>query len=68
MSMIYVLISKEISNVLCEYTDFKGNFEQISRSLLKKVKANKRATFSYEESLIPYLDTTFITLIRMTLL
>ena len=39
MSIKYSLISKENDKVLCEYTDFIGNFEQISRQLLKKVKA-----------------------------
>ena len=47
MSIKYSLISKENDKVLCEYTDFIGNFEQISRQLLKKVKADSRGTFVY---------------------
>ena len=50
MSIIYTLIAKSNDNVLCEYTEYHGNFEQISRTLLKKVKANKTATFSYEDT------------------
>jgi len=50
MSIIYVLIAKKHDKVLCEYTEYHGNFEQISRTLLKKIKAEHRATFSYEEA------------------
>ena len=50
MSLIYCLISKSESNVLCEYSEYKGNFETISRTLLKKIQQDKRATFSYENA------------------
>lgn len=50
MSIKYSLISKEKDKVLCEYTDFIGNFEQISRELLKKVKPESRGTFLYEKT------------------
>ena len=42
MSFIYSLISKGDS-VLCEYTDFKGNFQQITRIILQKgIKQNSK--------------------------
>lgn len=48
MSIVYTLISKG-DRVLAEYTDYQGNFEQVSRNLLKKTEKDKRATFSYAE-------------------
>ena len=50
MSIVYTLISKSFDKVLCEYTEYHGNFEQISRSLLKNVKLNHKATFSYDDA------------------
>lgn len=49
-SIIYTLISKGPDKVLCEFTEFHGNFEQISRSLLKRVQINYTATFAYENT------------------
>lgn len=50
MSIIYTLISKGDDKILCDYTEYSGNFEQISRSLLKKVEKNHKATFSYDDA------------------
>ncbi len=50
MSIIYALISKDSDKVLCEFTEYHGNFEQISRTLLKKVQKDHRATFSYDDA------------------
>jgi hypothetical protein len=47
MSIVYTLIAKLTDKILCEYTEYQGNFEQISRNLLKKVVKESRATFSY---------------------
>jgi hypothetical protein len=47
MSIVYTLICKGSDKVLCDYTDFQGNFEQISRNLLRKVQPDARATFNY---------------------
>jgi len=49
MSIVYTLICKGADKVLCEYTEYQGNFEQVSRSLLKKVESESRATFSYAD-------------------
>lgn len=47
MSIVYTIISKGIDRVLCEFTEYQGNFEQISRNLLQKVQPETRATFNY---------------------
>ncbi len=48
MSLIYTLISKGQDKILADYTSYTGNFELISKSLMKNVRVNYRATFSYE--------------------
>jgi hypothetical protein len=50
MSIIYTLIARDSDKVLCEYSEYHGNFEQISRSLLKKVQKDHRATFLYDDA------------------
>ena len=49
MSIKYSLITKENDKVLTEFTEFTGNFEQISRQLLKKIKPESRGTFVYDK-------------------
>jgi hypothetical protein len=40
MSFINVIISKSPDIVVAEYTNFQGNFSQISRLVLQKIKSN----------------------------
>ena len=47
MSIIYALIAKEKTKILAEFTDYGGNFEQLSLKILGKVSENHKATFSY---------------------
>ena len=66
MSIIYVVIAKSEDKILCEYTDFVGNFEQIARSLLKEVNTQHKATFSYDDIyFFHYLNTANITYMCM---
>ena len=37
MSILYSLISKDLGVVLSEYTEYSGNFQQITRMILKKI-------------------------------
>lgn len=46
MSLIYVVIAAG-PKVLCDYTNYKGNFEQATAALLKKVQENTRASIQY---------------------
>ena len=50
MSIIYALVAKNHDQVLCEYTEYKGNFEQISRTILRKIQKNSRGVLTYDES------------------
>ncbi len=66
MSIVYSLICKSSDKVLCEYTEYQGNFEQISRNLLKKVQKDKRATFSYaDEYYFHYINSNNLTYMCM---
>jgi hypothetical protein len=49
MSLIYALIARDKSKVLCDYTDHTGTFEQMALRLLPKVKDDHRAIFQYAE-------------------
>lgn len=60
--IIYTLVSKEKTQVLCEFTDFRGNFETIAQGILNKVKENSRATILFEKDhLFYYLNREGIT-------
>lgn len=48
--IIYTVISKENNQVLCEYTEHRGNFETIAQSILSKVKENSRATICFDKT------------------
>lgn len=47
MSLIYALIAKEKTKILCDYTDYSGTFEQMANKLIPKTLDNHRATFAY---------------------
>ena len=49
MSLIYTIICRDHDKVLCEYTDYHGNFEQITRNLIKKTKTYAKATIVYDD-------------------
>ena len=49
MSILYSLISKDFGVVLSEYTEYSGNFQQITRMILKKVHPNTKYTIEYDK-------------------
>ena len=49
MSFIYALISRSKKIILSDYTEFTGNFPQISLTILSKAKSNIKCTISYNE-------------------
>ena len=64
MSIIYALIAKNEDQVLCEFTEYKGNFEQISRAILRKIKKNSNGSLVYDDS----YNFTYINLDQLTYL
>lgn len=47
--IVYTVISKENNLVVCEYTEHRGNFEQVAHNILSKVKPDTRATICFEK-------------------
>ena len=61
MSIFYALISKSFDIVLCEYTEYSGNFQQITRMLLRKIKKNTKFTINYDKYKFHYINDNDIT-------
>lgn len=61
MSIISALIAKHPDVVLCEHSDFMGNFRQITRMILQKVILNKKYTIDYEKYNFHYINENKIT-------
>ena len=57
MSILYALISKNYNIILTEYTDHTGNFQQITRILLYKLKNNycKIGIIRYDKYIYSYI-------------
>ncbi len=49
MSILYALIAKSGDVVLCEHTEYAGNFQQISRVLLRKIKKSSKFSIEYDK-------------------
>ena len=47
--IIYSLIARSSKIILCDYTEYSGNFQQISLLLLDKVKKNNKCEIIYDE-------------------
>ena len=66
MPIIHVLISKNSDTVLCEYTEYQGNFNTIARNFLQKVKPNTRQTIQYDSYQYHYINKDNITYLCIT--
>jgi hypothetical protein len=49
MSLIHALIAREPDVVLCEHSEYTGNFLQISRLVLQKTKPDSTASITYDK-------------------
>jgi hypothetical protein len=49
MSLIYTLIARPNKIILTDFTEFSGNFQQISLVILNKLKKNKKCSIEYDE-------------------
>ena len=49
LEIIYILIARGSKLILCDYTDYSGNFQQISLLLLSKVKKDTKCEIIYDE-------------------
>lgn len=49
MSIIYTLVARGNKIILTDYTEWSGNFQQISLVILNKIKKDKRCSIDYDE-------------------
>ena len=49
VKIIYTLIARASKIVLCDFTEFSGNFQQISLVLLNKIKKNSKCEVEYNQ-------------------
>ena len=49
VKIIYTLIARASKIVLCDFTEFSGNFQQISLVLLGKIKKNSKCEVEYNQ-------------------
>jgi hypothetical protein len=49
MSLIYTLIARGNKIILTDYTEWSGNFQQISLVILNKIKKDKKCFIDYDE-------------------
>lgn len=49
VSIIYTLIARNEKIILSDFTDYSGNFPQISAMMLKKIKKNSKGEILYNE-------------------
>jgi hypothetical protein len=49
MSIIYTLVARNTKIILTDYTEYSGNFQQISLIILNKVHKNKKCSLEYNE-------------------
>jgi len=61
MSIILSLIAKYPDVVLCEYSEFVGNFPQITRVVLQKLKPNCKYSIEYDKHKYYYINENKIT-------
>ena len=68
MAIIHAFISRNNEIILVEFTEHQGNFQQISRILLRKLKNEKKLTIDYNNFQFHYLndDETNISFMCMT--
>jgi len=66
MSIILSLIAKHPDVVLCEYSDFVGNFLQITRIILQRLKPNCKYSIDYDKYKFFYINENKITYLCLT--
>jgi hypothetical protein len=65
VSIIYTLIARSSKIVLVDYTEYSGNFQQISLMMLNRIKKNSKCEIQYNEYKFFYEDDNDITFLCM---
>lgn len=49
VKLIYTLIARASKLILCDFTEYSGNFQQVSLVVLSKIKKNSKCEIEYNE-------------------
>lgn len=66
MSFIYTLVARSADIVLVEFTDYSGNFQQISRSILNKIKPETKGKITSGNKQFTYVNENGLTTMSLT--
>ena len=66
MTIIYSLIVREKKTVICEHTEYAGNFQQITRQLFPHIEKNGKKSFQTSEYIFHCIDDDGISFLCMT--
>ena len=66
MPIYYGLVAKRTNIILAEFTEYNGNFQQITMQLMQRIEPDTKKTFELEEFLFHYINEEGLTLLCMT--
>ena len=66
MWFIYTLVARSADIVLVEFTDYSGNFQQISRSILNKIKPETKGKITSGNKQFTYVNENGLTTMSLT--
>lgn len=66
MSIYYVLVAKKTDTILVDYTEYSGNFQQITIDLMKRIEPETKKTFELADYLFHYINEDSLTILCMT--
>lgn len=66
MSIFYVLIAKGNDMILVDYSEYSGNFFQVTIDVMKRIESDSRKTFELSEYLFHYVNEDGLTVLCMT--
>jgi len=66
MSILYVLVAKRNDMILVDYTEYTGNFLQITIELMKRIEPDTKKTFEVSDYLFHYINEEELTVLCMT--
>eukprot|EP00347_Sterkiella_histriomuscorum_P014256 403361576 len=66
MPIYYGLVAKKQNIILAEFTEYNGNFQQITMQLMQRVVPDTKKTFELEDFLFHYISEDGLTVMCMT--
>lgn len=66
MPIYYGLVAKRPNIILAEFTEYNGNFQQITMQLMQRITPDTKKTFELEDFLFHYINEDGLTVLCMT--